>query len=182
MGNQPSSQQGRATSRTSSLNNTPEPPSAGLVAIPDSRQTSTMLDTAILSPEAYNIGPAGFPRPPRLPLAIDEEVQIPGSPIISPAQAPVDDIPVFDTPPSVTGSTRKNLLSAGAEDEDAEDEEEVADAFATYMMPEYGPNVPKVPTIIEYRDAKTTDKVYVTGTFAEWGKKYRLYWKYVITQ
>lgn len=111
--------------------------------------------------DAYHMQAATFARPPRLPLPIEEEVHTPGSPIISPADltAPID-------PESIDGvlPRRTSVLSSTTADED-----DVADDnFDTE-----GGLQPTVPTIIEWLGPG--EKVYVTGTFAGWNKKFRLH-------
>ncbi|KAK7709114.1 galactose metabolism-related protein [Botryosphaeria dothidea] len=111
--------------------------------------------------DAYHMQAAAFARPPRLPLPIEEEVHTPGSPIISPADltTPID-------PESIDGvlPRRTSVLSSTTADED-----DVADDnFDTE-----GGLRPAVPTIIEWLGPG--EKVYVTGTFAGWNKKFRLH-------
>ncbi|KAL0262160.1 galactose metabolism-related protein [Diplodia seriata] len=111
--------------------------------------------------DAYHTQAATFARPPRLPLPIEEEVHTPGSPIISPADltAPID-------PESIDGvlPRRTSVLSSTTADED----EVVDDNFDTE-----GGLRPAVPTVVEWLGPG--EKVYVTGTFAGWNKKFRLH-------
>lgn len=68
---------------------------------------------------------------------------------------------------------RKNsVISSNADDDEEPDD---------FMGPtgDASANAARIPTIIEWRDASPTDKVYVTGTFAGWERKWRLYWEYV---
>ena len=123
------------------------------------------IDPYAAPDERYQLPPSNFSRPPRLPLPIEEEVHTPGSPIISPADVSsaveaVDSNGVLPRRHSVLSSTT------------ADDEEEDADDFP--LSDSVGP---KVPTIVEWRGQG--DKVYVTGTFAGWDRKYRLHKKYV---
>ena len=117
--------------------------------------------------EQYQLPPSNFTRPPRLPLPIEEEVHTPGSPIISPADVssavePADDNGTLPRPQSVLSSTTV----------DDDDEDEAGDDFP--ISDTIGP---KVPTIIEWKGKN--EKVYVTGTFAGWDRKYRLHKRYV---
>lgn len=101
-------------------------------------------------------------RPPRLPLPIEEEVHTPGSPIISPQDAHALDI-LGEGP---EGDVRRaaSMLSNTTLDED-----ELGDDLQ-------GPqNVPTVPTLIEWEGPG--ERVYVTGTFVEWNRKFRLHRK-----
>ncbi|KAH7051000.1 5'-AMP-activated protein kinase beta subunit, interation domain-containing protein [Macrophomina phaseolina] len=111
--------------------------------------------------EAYHMQAAAFARPPRLPLPIEEEVHTPGSPIISPADltTPID-------PESIDGvlPRRTSVLSSTTADED--------DAVDDNLDTDGGLR-PAVPTVIEWLGPG--EKVYVTGTFAGWNKKFRLH-------
>jgi len=104
--------------------------------------------------ESYQLPSAQYSRPPRLPLPIEEELHTPGSPIISPQDItePVDGLP-----------RRSSVLSSTTVDDD-----DLGDDLETL---EGGPH-PPVPTMIEWREGG--DKVYVTGTFAGWDRKFRL--------
>ena len=107
--------------------------------------------------------PSQFSRPPRLPLPIEQEVYTPGSPIISPADlvAPIEPIegePILPRRSSVLSSTTV-------------DDEDLGDDLTAL---EGGPR-PTIPTLLEWREEG--DKVYVTGTFAGWDKKFRLHRK-----
>lgn len=98
-------------------------------------------------------------RPPRLPLPIEEEVHTPGSPIISPQDAQALDI-IGEGPEDVRRAA--SMLSNTTLDED-----ELGDDLP-------GPqNVPTVPTLIEWEGPG--ERVYVTGTFVEWNRKFRLH-------
>ena len=101
--------------------------------------------------------------PPRLPLPIEEEIYTPGSPIITPEDLSTDIIEddidgVLPRPTS--------LLSHTTADEDEEEDAEI----------EYSLDAPKgktVPTFVEWKQGG--DKVYITGTFAGWSRKYRMH-------
>lgn len=100
-----------------------------------------------------------FNRPPRLPLPIEEEVHTPGSPIISPQDlsSPIDHGEVEGALPK-----RSSMLSTTTADDDD-------------LGDEFKPNTgrPTVPTLIEWEGPG--ERVYVTGTFAGWNRKYRLH-------
>ena len=177
MGNDHSKPASREGSRTRSLRSTEQPPairtsnpdSSQGVDVPGAQESNVPFEPSPIDPnappaEAYNLPPASFSRPPRLPLPIEEEVHTPGSPILSPAED-LDE-------PEVEDGRRGSVISSTIDDEEEPDE------FQGYM-PETGANVPKVPTIVEWRNATPHDKVYVTGTFTDWQRKYRLHWKYV---
>lgn len=109
--------------------------------------------------EAYHLPPASYSRPPRLPLPIEQEDHTPGSPIISPASP--DDGPDGDEIP------RRSSVVSSTMDDDEEPE-----GFEGYATDAQGP---KVPTLIEWRNASSSDRIYVTGTFTNWERKFRLH-------
>lgn len=108
----------------------------------------------------YIVPSSHFSRPPRLPLPIEEEVHTPGSPIISPTDlvSPLDHSEVEGALPR-----RTSMLSSTTADDDDLGEE--------FKVPT--PGRPTVPTLIEWEGAG--ERVYVTGTFAGWNRKYRLH-------
>ncbi|KAF2203435.1 AMPKBI-domain-containing protein [Delitschia confertaspora ATCC 74209] len=119
------------------------------------------IDLDNIANDHYFITPSEFSRPPRLPLPIEEEVHTPGSPIISPEDLaiPIDSIEaggVLQRPTSVLSTTT-------AEEEDGE----LAPEFAGHE------GKPQVPTLIEWEGPG--ERVYVTGTFAGWNRKFRLH-------
>ncbi|KAI0167033.1 carbohydrate-binding module family 48 protein [Hypoxylon sp. FL1284] len=99
-------------------------------------------------------------RPPRLPLPIEEEIHTPGSPIFAPSDAnekPVDDVAPLDDSTSIT--RRASGLSNATDEEDAEELR-------------VDKTRPTIPTRIEW--LRGGQKVYVTGTPFQWGRKQRL--------
>ncbi|KAF2841610.1 carbohydrate-binding module family 48 protein [Patellaria atrata CBS 101060] len=117
--------------------------------------------------DSYSAAPASFTRPPRLPLPIEEVPQAPGSPILGPsvmssdATSPIEVIDNEEVLPR-----RSSMLSSTTMDEDEDD-------GLGNLHAQEGVAVPTVPTIIEWRGPG--EKIYVTGTFANWDKKYKLY-------
>ena len=118
--------------------------------------------------------------PPRLPLPIQEEVYTPGSPIITSADVATD--------ATAIASPEALMARGDAEARDGEgtlphptsllsnnttmDEEEEHEIE--------GPEEAKgktVPTVVKWRQPGT--KVYITGTFASWSRKYRMHREYV---
>ncbi|KAG9387369.1 MSS4 Phosphatidylinositol-4-phosphate 5-kinase [Pyrenophora tritici-repentis] len=101
-----------------------------------------------------------FSRPPRLPLPIEEEVHTPGSPIISAQEiwSPIQDSDAEGMLPR-----RSSMLSTTTADDDDLGEE--------FKTPSTGR--PTVPTLIEWEGPG--ERVYVTGTFAGWNRKYKLH-------
>jgi hypothetical protein len=137
-------------------------PSLPQEEITASRTEQSSIDPADASQE-YFIPPYQYGRPPRLPLPIEEEIYTPGSPIISPADL---------SNPAVIGAVdgvlprRSSVLSSTTADDDDDDEP------TDYQGPL---NVPTVPTVIEWEGPG--ERVYVTGTFAKWDRKYKLHQK-----
>ncbi|KAI9714904.1 MAG: hypothetical protein M1820_000193 [Bogoriella megaspora] len=110
---------------------------------------------------SYHLPPSNYSRPPRLPLPIEEEIHTPGSPIISP-----EDVTVPSEPIEANGTIprRNSVLSTTTIDDDDDLDSD---------FPSSNIVGPKVPTIIEWKGKN--EKVYVTGTFAGWDRKYRLH-------
>lgn len=106
---------------------------------------------------------AQFSRPPRLPLPIEEELHTPGSPIISPADLAVDAVEPLEQDGGPLQRRASVLSGTTVDDEDEGDS----------MQAETDQAKPAVPTIIEWRGRG--ERVYVTGTFAGWDRKYRLH-------
>lgn len=109
----------------------------------------------------YIVPSSHFSRPPRLPLPIEEEVHTPGSPIISPTDLPVESLDHGEV--EGTLPRRTSMLSSTTADDDDLGEE--------FKVPT--PGRPTVPTLIEWEGSG--ERVYVTGTFAGWNRKYRLH-------
>jgi hypothetical protein len=131
------------------------------------RSNASKKSSAVVTPlETPNNDPtviatAEFFGPPRLPLPIESEDHVPGSPVISPDEYDGQVNPLeADFPPV----KNQSILSDKTVDDD-----DVGDDLSTVAQG----ILPPVPTIIEWRDPGT--KVYVTGTFADWDRKYRLH-------
>ena len=127
--------------------------------------STTTTTTTAATPDRDHVPPPQAHRPPRLPLPIEEEIYTPGSPIISPADITL----ALNQDQLETGLPRRSSLlsSTTADDEEAGDELQPYDA---------DPGVKRaVPTLVEWKGRG--DRVYVTGTFAGWNKKYRLHRK-----
>ncbi|KAI9677555.1 MAG: hypothetical protein M1817_006509 [Caeruleum heppii] len=130
---------------------------------------STRAEAAVVQPsappsQAYHIAASQTHRPPRLPLPIEEELHTPGSPIISPA-----DVSSALDHDSVEGvlPRRNSVLSSTTIDDDEIGDELHADTLG-------GETRRVIPTVIEWK--QRGDKVYVTGTFANWNRKFRLHY------
>lgn len=109
--------------------------------------------------QEYMVASAHFSRPPRLPLPIEEEPHQPGSPILAAENysSPIDHDEVEGNLPR-----HASMLSTTTADD-----EELGDEF----KPATGR--PTVPTLIEWEG--DGERVYATGTFAGWNRKYRLH-------
>jgi len=121
-------------------------------------------DPSSIPPHA--LPPNSFSRPPRLPMAIEEEDVTPGSPIMS----PTGDHEIDPIDQEQEEGRRGSVISSNVDDEEEPDE------FQGYM-PDSDANTVKVPTIVEYKNASPHDRIYVTGTFTDWQRKFRLHWK-----
>lgn len=109
-------------------------------------------------------GSSHLQRPPRLPLPIGDASVPPGSPIIPPADyAQSDSLPYEHLDKRVPRSTI-NVDHTAVEDDEVEDE------LQSYSMAGVGK---AVPTVVEWR--QPGERVYVTGTFVNWEKKFRLH-------
>ena len=97
--------------------------------------------------------------PPRLPLPIQDEIYTPGSPIITP-----DDLSTALREDEEEGTVGRptSLLSHTTLDED--EEAELQDPATKGKA---------VPTTIQW--AHGGSKVYITGTFTNWSKKFRMH-------
>lgn len=147
----------------------PSPPTrpvdvpAGLREEPPAVQHRPSLDAADAADAADAsqdyVPTSSFSRPPRLPLPIEEEVHTPGSPLISPQDlgSPVDH-------GEADGALlkRSSMLSTTTADDD-----DLGDEFKPST------SGPTVSTLVEWEGPG--ERVYVTGTFAGWNKKYRLH-------
>ncbi|PNS15479.1 hypothetical protein CAC42_738 [Sphaceloma murrayae] len=133
------------------------------------------LDPTAPSLDAYNLPAASYSRPPRLPLPIGDENHVPGSPILSPVNE-TEELPRvdgLDTEVEQTesneqtdfGVNRRTSVVSSTQDDDEEVEE---------FQPR-DPNAPTVNYTIEWKLTAPNQKVYVTGTFADWERKFRLH-------
>lgn len=151
---------------------TTTPPPSEVHAIPIDAPHASRTEQAIagsLEPADasldYIVPSSHFSRPPRLPLPIEEELHTPGSPIIAPADLPVESLDHGEVEGALP--RRTSMLSSTTVDADDDDLGE------EFKVPT--PGRPTVPTIVEWEGAG--ERVYVTGTFAGWNRKYRLHKK-----
>ena len=100
--------------------------------------------------------------PPRLPLPIEEEVHAPGSPVLAP-----QDLPSSLTDDELDGPIprQSSAISNTTVEEDA-----AGDELQPY--PYEQPPRTTVPTLLQWKHGG--EKVYVTGTFTNWSRKFRM--------
>ncbi|KAF2719866.1 carbohydrate-binding module family 48 protein [Polychaeton citri CBS 116435] len=130
---------------------------------PDTETFTPAAQPPLESP--YAAGSSSYSRPPRLPIPIEEEVQAPGSPINS-----THDLGTAITDNDFDGviPRRSSMLSTTTADE--EDATEDAAFAAEQQQQAYAPTV---PTTLEWDQGG--DKIYVTGTFVQWERKFKLH-------
>ncbi|KAE8145861.1 hypothetical protein BDV25DRAFT_60746 [Aspergillus avenaceus] len=112
---------------------------------------------------AYYSASAHLQRPPRMPLPIGDATATPGSPIIGPRGTYLGSPPADRILDDSAGRGDPTLGDVAIDDE-------VLDELEPYTSS--GVGMP-VPTTIEW--TAPGDKVYVTGTFVNWEKKFRLH-------
>ncbi|KAI8633163.1 carbohydrate-binding module family 48 protein [Xylariaceae sp. FL1651] len=139
------------------------------VAVPQSHNETSSFAQDLQFEEGFTTGTTSssvqdmaypVPRPPRLPLPIEEEIHTPGSPIASAVdtdEKDVDDIPPLDEQNELP---RRTSGLSNVTDEDDTEELRVDKTR------------PTLPTRITW--LRGGQKVYVTGTPFQWGRKQRL--------
>ncbi|KAB8237776.1 hypothetical protein ETB97_000187 [Aspergillus alliaceus] len=132
------------------------------VQVPASRASARTDHYPSVAPSApplnaYYSASAHLQRPPRMPLPIGDATATPGSPYLS---SPPSDRLLDDH----AGRGDPNLRDTTIEDD------EVVDELEPYTSSGVGR---PVPITIEW--TAPGDKVYVTGTFVNWEKKFRLH-------
>lgn len=111
-----------------------------------------------------------LPRPPRLPLPIAENEQVPGSPLLEPVSTADEDVSTFEEEADLP--RKASMLSSTTADDI-----EVGDELQPYGVDAELKKV--VPVEMTWR--RETDTVYVVGTFTNWERKYPLHVQYVNT-
>ncbi|KAF3483687.1 5'-AMP-activated protein kinase subunit beta-2 [Arthroderma uncinatum] len=110
----------------------------------------------------YYAAPSHLTRPPRLPLPIGDAMTAPGSPIT--ASGSLGAAIAFD-------KAGQEALAEKSELDPAIDEDDVVQDELDSIVPT-GFNK-SVPTTIDWRGGG--EKVYVTGTFVNWARKFKLH-------
>ncbi|KAK2749447.1 hypothetical protein FQN57_006381 [Myotisia sp. PD_48] len=110
----------------------------------------------------YPVPTSQLTRPPRLPLPIVDTMTAPGSPLTT--SGSLGAAATFDRA-NMEGLTEKSDLEIMADEDDGGD-----DVFGSSSPGGYSKTV---PTTIEWRGGG--EKVYVTGTFVNWDRKFKLF-------
>lgn len=146
------------------------PEASDPVQVPISRAAAARRDpyesvaAADLPNKMYYSASHHLQRPPRMPLPIGDATATPGSPISGPDEAsPL----VTEQTPSDKATTAKPDLTT-IEDDGTADELHATGGVGK-----------AVPTTIEWTPG--ANKVYVTGTFVNWEKKFRLHKRFVVS-
>ncbi|KEF58219.1 uncharacterized protein A1O9_06145 [Exophiala aquamarina CBS 119918] len=152
----------------------PIPQTSGPMDVPASRSKQDTIEERFEDHRnVYNdrrYTPVAQTRPPRLPLPI-ADVTIPESPTLLPVDKSNADVPIFETdePLSAVEPALRRKSSMLSETT-TQSEEDVGDELQPFPV---DTSSQTVPTVIEWNHGG--HKVYVTGTFANWEKKYRLH-------
>ena len=135
------------------------------VTVPDTRQQRQRGPDSQFEPSGPPRDPNYIPHsnlnfPPRLPLPIEEEVHTPGSPLITPAgiESVLHDDGEEILPRQNSGVSSTTL-----------DDDELGDELRPFPLED---SRRTVPTLITWKQGG--DKVYVTGTFTSWNRKFRM--------
>ncbi|KAF7174908.1 hypothetical protein CNMCM7691_005376 [Aspergillus felis] len=145
----------------------PSPDPSNPVQVPVSRSAARHDPTVAPSGpplNAYYSASTHLQRPPRMPLPIGDATATSGSPIIGPEDSHIGF--VSGDRPLGEQISQDNAGIGNT----AVDEEETLDELEPYTPSGVGR---AVPTFIEWNGPG--EKVYVTGTFVNWEKKYRLH-------
>lgn len=116
------------------------------------------------------VPPSNLNFPPRLPLPIGEEDHAPGSPIITPAD--ISSVLNEDEVDGVLPRHISVLSSTTADDDDV-----AGDELQPYPFDE---SRRTVPTTLQWKLGG--DRIYVTGTFTSWSRKFRMHREYVCSE
>ncbi|KIX06554.1 uncharacterized protein Z518_04530 [Rhinocladiella mackenziei CBS 650.93] len=108
-------------------------------------------------------------RPPRLPLPI-ADVPVPESPNLLPVDKGNADVPIFETDEPLSAIEPQTRRRSSMLSTTTQSEEEMGEELQPYAA---DTATQTVPTVIEWNHGG--HKVYVTGTFTNWDKKYRLH-------
>lgn len=138
----------------------PEPERVNSIDIPQTLPTRSRSEEEEKIYDEPTYVPVSHHRPPRLPLPIAE---VPDSPNLGPISKTDSDVPIFSHDDSDI-PRRNSMLSVATQEE-----EDVGEELQPFGVGYTGQTVPYT---IEWN--RPAEKVFVTGTFAAWDKKYRL--------
>lgn len=164
----------KSDSRPSDIPFSPDP--SNPVQVPASRSAARHDPFPPVTPSAlphntYYNASTHLQRPPRMPLPIGDATATPGSPVTGPPDSHIGTLPhdrLLDEHGDPDHSNVGNTTI---------DEDEIVDELQPYTVSGVGK---AIPTIIQW--AGPGKKVYVTGTFVNWEKKFRLHGKYVVSR
>ncbi|KAJ5822788.1 Immunoglobulin E-set [Penicillium robsamsonii] len=136
------------------------------VQVPISRHAPERDPVAPSAPplNSYYSASAHLQRPPRLPLPIGDANTTPGSPVAGPEDSHIQSLPANGL---LDEQMDPNTAASG---HTTIDEEELLDELQPFTISGAGK---AVPVVIEW--TAPAQKVYVTGTFVNWEKKFRLH-------
>ncbi|KIW15541.1 hypothetical protein PV08_05589 [Exophiala spinifera] len=152
----------------------PVPRASGPVDVPVARSKQDSAEerfedtTSAYQDRRYT--PVAQLRPPRLPLPI-ADVTIPESPTLAPIDKGNADVPIFETDEPLAAIEAQVRRKSSMMSTTTESEEEVGEELQPYAVEPA--TAQTVPTVIEWNHGG--QRVYVTGTFANWERKYRLH-------
>ncbi|KAJ5358395.1 uncharacterized protein N7496_010808 [Penicillium cataractarum] len=166
----------KAASRTPKLDGRRPEYAQGRSAPPKDHSNPMQVPTARPAAGRDPVAPSGPPlssyytasthlqRPPRMPLPIGDATTTPGSPISGPEDSHIQSLPADRLLDGQMDPGASNLSSATL------DGEEIVDELQPYATSGVGK---AVPTYIEW--SGPGQKIYVTGTFVNWEKKFKLH-------
>lgn len=140
------------------------------VQVPTSRHVAGRDCVAPSGPplNSYYNASSHLQRPPRMPLPIGDANTTPGSPIVGPEDSHIESM---SADPLVDEQMNQGISTLSSTSLDGD---ELVDELQPYTVSGVGK---AVPTVIEWTGPG--QKVYVTGTFVNWEKKFRLHRRYV---
>lgn len=150
--------------------NIPAPDQSNPMQVPTARQAAGRDPVAPSGPplSSYYSASTHLQRPPRMPLPIGDATTTPGSPISGPEDSHIQSLPADRLLDEHMDPGASNLSSATL------DGEEIVDELQSHASSGVGK---AVSTYIEW--SGPGQKVYVTGTFVNWEKKFKLHRRYV---
>ncbi|KAK5465416.1 galactose metabolism-related protein [Exophiala xenobiotica] len=146
------------------------PQSSGPMDVPMSRSKQDSTDEHTTTYQDRRYTPVAQLRPPRLPLPI-ADVPIPESPTLVPVDKGNSDVPIFETDEPLSAVEPHPRRKSSMMSTNTESEEEVGEELQPYAVEQTDNHT--LPTVIEWNHGG--QRVYVTGTFANWERKYRLH-------